>query len=110
MAIPSHPFHRPYRQPEDLGYRVDTAMPIPRVIWAIYELKSALPDAPITFTELRYNSEMNLFFLKSHSFDLLSRLANSVRLFRVSVPWNLERLDEVRRMIVEHSGTLLPRF
>ncbi|MGB5964743.1 MAG: hypothetical protein WBG65_04315, partial [Sulfurimonadaceae bacterium] len=104
FAVPSYPYHRPYRKAEDLGYFVSNFTPKPEPIGAIYELERVQPDAPIEivelsgiekFTALRYASEMNFSFLKPKRFDYLMRLAANVPLFRVHVPWDIERLSEV---------------
>ena len=111
FSVPSHPHHRPYRKMEDLGYFVENTATDPKPIHAIYELEKAEADDPIGITELfgvekfkslRYRSELNLSFLKSKRFAFISRLAKAVPVYKVTVPWDLERLPEVHRRIVEH--------
>ena len=113
FSVPSIPFHRPYRKMEDLGYFVENVAATPKPIHAIYELEKSMEDAPITITELhgiekfkslRYSSEINLSFLKTKRFTFLSRLAKAVPVYRVTVPWDMERLGEVHNRIVEHSN------
>jgi len=112
FAVPSHPHHRPHRKMEDLGYFVENMATISKPIHAIYELDRAKPDAPITITELHgiekfkslcYSSEINLSFLKTKRFTFLSRLAKVVPVYKVTVPWDMERLPEVHKVICEHS-------
>lgn len=111
FAVPSHPHHRPHRGMEDLGFFVTNTAKEPKPIHAIYELERAEPNALITITELhgiekfkslRYSSEINLSFLKSKRFTFLSRLAKAVHVYKVTVPWDMQRLPEVHEMIVEH--------
>ncbi len=41
--------------------------------------------------------------LKPKRLKYLSQMLNSIRVFRVQVPWDIERLGEVHDMICEHS-------
>ncbi len=116
FSVPSIPFHRPYRKMEDLGYFVENVASTPKPIHAIYELEKSEADAPIIITELygiekfkslRYSSEINLSFLKTKRFVFLSHLAKEVRVYKVSVPWDMDRLVEVYDVICEHSKGLL---
>ena len=115
FSVPSIPFHRPYRKIEDLGYFVENVASSPKPIHAIYELvkSDAKTDIVISelsgiekFKSLRYSSEINLSFLKAKRFTFLSRLAKVVPVYKVIVPWDMERLDEVYTAIVTHSRTL----
>jgi len=112
LAIPSHPHHRPYRKMEDLGYFVENMGSESKPIHAIYELERAEADANIIITKLngiekfktlRFSSEINLSFLKSKRFELLSQLAQRIPVYKVAVPWDLNRLGEVHNSIVKHS-------
>jgi len=112
FAIPSYPRHRPYRKMEDLGYIVKNFAHIPKPIHTIYELEKADKDAEINIKELQdiekfkslhHASILNLFFLKAKRFIFLTQMANRIPMYRVSVPWNLERLREVYNRIVEHT-------
>jgi len=114
LAVPSYPYHRPYRKMEDLGRFVANTAQSPARIHAVYELERAAPDAEITiaplggvekFTSLRFSSEINLSFLKPERFRLLSAVANRVPLYRVAVPWDLERLEAVYEAICRHAGS-----
>ena len=114
FAVPSHPYHRPYRAEEDLGYLLDSIVQTPAPIHAIYQLKRVEANAdikiePLTGLEklkaLRFSGQMNLFFLKVKHFALLGKLAETVPVFQVTVPWDLTRLEEVHHCIVRHSKT-----
>ena len=112
FAIPSHPHHRPYRKMEDLGLFVENFATVSKPMHAVYELEKGEVDEKITITELkgtekfislRYASEMNLFFQKQKRFEYLMKMAKKVPVFKVKVPWDLERLDEVHDAICKHS-------
>ncbi len=115
FALSSHSYHRPYRQLETLGYFTNNVTVEPKQIYTVYALDRASPDAVINITELqgiekfkvlRYGSEFNLSFLKTDQFAFLSRLSKVVQVYRVIVPWDMERLSEVYSAICEHSKTM----
>ncbi len=119
FAVPSHPHHRPYRKMEDLGYFIENFSKQPTLVHAVYELEKTEADAKIAITELigtekfislRYASEMNLFFQKPERFEFLMKMANAVSVYKVSVPWDLERLFEVYNTIVKHTNNLKNRY
>lgn len=110
-AISSHPHHRPYRKMEDLGYFVKDFSVLPKAIHAIYELKKGEPNSKIIieelsgvekFKSLQYASEMNLFFQKQKRFTYLTKMAKSVPVFKVTIPWKIDRLKEVYMHILQH--------
>jgi len=114
ICTASIPFHRPYRKLEDLGYFVENIAHTPKPIHAIYELDRSEANAEIGITELsgiekfkalRYSSEYNLSFLKTKRFAYLTRLAKAVPVYKVTVPWDLDRLDEVYKIIIMHTST-----
>jgi hypothetical protein len=111
LAVPSHPHYRPYRKMEELGFFVENMSTSPKPMGAIYVLHRVSPDAKIAIEELigiekfkflRFNSEINLSFLKSQRLQDLSRLAENVPVYKIMVPWNLERLEEVYQYILNH--------
>ncbi len=112
FAISSHPHHRPYRKMEDLGFLVENFAMLPKPIHVMYELEKGEVDTKITiielkgtekFISLRYASEMNLFFQKQKHFEYLMKMVKKVPIFKVKVPWDLERLGEVHDAICKHS-------
>jgi len=114
-AIPSYPYYRPYRKQEDLGYRVEHFSHKSGVIHCIYELVKADAQSEILirelygiekFKSLGYSSEINIPFLSSQRFMYLSGFAKDVRLFQVSIPWELKRLEEVYQKLIEHLHTI----
>ena len=115
FSISSHPHHRPYRNMEDLGYIVEDFALIPKPIYAIYELEKVDENDEVKiielqgvekFKSLRYASEMNLFFLKPKRFEFLMQMANMLSVYKVTVPWNLERLIDVHDQIIQHSNII----
>ncbi len=112
FAVPSHPHHRPYRKMEDIGFFVETFGTRPKPVYVIYELEKTETGAKVEITELqgiekfktlRYASEMNIFFLKPKRFEFLMNMANEVAVYKVGVPWNIEKLSEVYSVICEHN-------
>ncbi len=115
FSISSHPHHRPYRNMEDLGYIVENFALVPKPIYAIYELEKVDENDEVKiielqgiekFKSLRYASEMNLFFLKPKRFEFLMQMANMLSVYKVTVPWNLERLIDVHDQIIQHSNII----
>lgn len=115
FAVPSHPHHRPYRKMEDLGIYIENFATQAKPIQAVYELEKAEADAKITITELtgiekfitlRQASEFNLSFQKMKRFEFLMKIAKKVPVFKVKVPWDLDRMGEVHRSVVQHSRNL----
>lgn len=112
MAVGSHPYHRPYRKYEELGYRVENFATHFKPIHAFYVLEGVEGDAEITFEEVKgfakfsalLPSYLYMFsYLKPKRLKYLSAMSNSIRVFRVKVPWDRERLGEVHDKIVAHS-------
>ncbi len=115
-AVPSHPHHRPYRKMEDLGFFLEKTFTEPKPIHVIYELEKSEADAKIKIVEingvekfksLRYASEMNIFFQKAKRFEFLMKMAKVVPVYKVTVPWEIERLDEMYNVICKHSKEIV---
>jgi len=114
-AVPSFAYHRPYRNIEDLGFCVQNFAQIPRTMNAFYALNSVEGDHEVKietlkgiekFKSLRNAKEMNLFFHEKKQAEFLAQLMQKVSVFKVDVPWNLDRLDEVYEAIVCHHKSL----
>lgn len=112
MAVGSHPYHRPYRKFEELGYRVENFTTDFKPIHAFYELEGVESDADITIEEIKGFSKFdallpNYLYMFSHlkpkRLKYLSSMLNGIKVFRVQVPWDMERLGEVHDLICEHS-------
>jgi len=114
-AVPSFPHHRPYRNMEDLGFFVNNFAHIPRPMHAIYALESAASDKAVTisplsgiekFMSLRDAKEMNLFFHESVQLKYLAKISQVISVFKVVVPRDLERLNEVYQAIIKHHRSI----
>ncbi|MGC9350559.1 MAG: hypothetical protein ACP5D3_01065 [Sulfurovum sp.] len=112
MAVGSHPYHRPYRKFEELGYRVKKFSSHFKPIHAFYTLEGVEDDAEITIEEVKGFAKFDALFpnylymfsyLKPTRLKYLSQMLNSINVFRVKVPWDRERLGEVYDTIVAHS-------
>ena len=108
-AIASYPFHRPYREPEVLGYPVKNFATEPKPLHAVYLLEKSEADAKIEIVEVKgiekfkavhYSSFIDFSFMKQERFDFFTEMAKHVPMYKVKVPWDLERLDEVYDKIV----------
>jgi len=115
MAVGSHPYHRPYRKFEELGYRVDKFIDKFKPIHVFYELEGVDADADVIIEEIKgfkkfdalLPSYLYMFsYLKPKRLKYLSFMLNSIKVFRVQVPWDMERLGEVHDMICEHSKSI----
>ncbi len=112
MAVGSHPYHRPYRKFEELGYRVEKFTTEFNPIHAFYELEGVEGDADITIEEIKGFAKFDVLlpnylymfsYLKPKRLKYLSKMLNDVRVFHVQVPWDIERLGEVHNVICNHS-------
>lgn len=115
MAVGSHPYHRPYRKFEELGYRVDNFATHFKPIHAFYELEGAEGDAKITIEEINGFAKFDTLlpnylymfsWLKPERLKYLSKMLNDVRVFHVRVPWDMERLGEVHDAICKQSEVI----
>ena len=111
FAVPSHPNHRPYRKFEDLGYRVEGFSATARQVDAFYALQGVEPGAEVTISEISGHQKFarllpnylyNFSFLKGQRLKYLAEMVNTVPIYRVEVPWDLKRLEEVHDVIFEH--------
>lgn len=111
MAVPSYPYIRPYRKIEDLGYSVHNISKTPKPIYAIYILHRIKSDAAIRIYEIQgiekykallFGSEINLSFLRSKRFEEHCHLSENIPIFKISLPWDIERLEEVYKIIINH--------
>ncbi len=111
IAYPSFPYHRPYRQPETLGNRAENFSRKPMPIKAIYELERVASDLPVEislakgvekFKTLYYSNFIIFRFMKKERFTFAMQMANHVPVYRITVPHDMDRLEEVYQAIVEH--------
>lgn len=108
-AIASYPFHRPYREVETLGYPVENFATEPKPLHAVYLLEKSEPGAAVEIAELKgiekfkafhYSSFIDFSFMKQERFTFFMEMAKHIPVYRVNVPWDLQRLEEVYVAIV----------
>jgi hypothetical protein len=111
MAHSSHPYHRPYRNFEDLGNYASSYQTSCNPIHAFYELHKNHSDSNVTIKEVNGVDKFNTIFpnflytfpfLKEYRLQYLSKALHIVNMFRVQVPWNLEHLEVVHDSICKH--------
>ncbi len=114
FAVPSYPYHRPYRKAEDKGIYTENFASKPKLMQTFYSLEQADKDANIEidemtgiekFSMLKLSSQFNLSFQKKERFKYLMRISNSVRMFRIKVPWDIDKLESVYHKILEHQAS-----
>jgi len=115
IAVSSYPYHRPYRKIEDLGVYVDNFMQGTKPLHCIYALESVDAKDEIRFhmlkgiekfKALQYNFDFNLPLNKASSFKLIGTIASYIPVYKISIPWDLNRLDEVYLALCEHTSKL----
>lgn len=115
VVYPSFPYHRPYREPETLGYRVDNFARKPAVIKAVFDLVSVAPDAPVEihspkgiarFKSVFYSGFIKFSFMKKERLIFFSAMAQSIPVYQINIPWDKDRLPEVYDAITQHVKTL----
>ncbi len=113
-AISSYPFHRPFRELESLGYLVSDFATEPKPLYAVFLLEKSDPDAAVKIEALKgiekfkafhYSTYIDLNFMKKEHFTFFMEMAKHVPVYRVTIPWDLERLDEVYGKIVKNCNT-----
>lgn len=111
-SVPSYSYHRPYRKIEDLGIYVENFAKKNKPIAKIYNLIKVNPSESIIineitginkFTALRYATDIDLQVNKKSRFEMLSKIANTIKVYNISIPWNIDRLEEVYQTIIEHN-------
>lgn len=113
FAVPSHPNNRPYRKFEDLGLRTDRFSPRSRPIDGIYALQAADPSCDVRidevrghrkFAQLMPNYMFDFGYRHGERLDYLARMMVAVPVYRVWMPWGLDRLGEIHSAILDHVG------
>jgi hypothetical protein len=109
-AIASYPFHRPYREPETLGYTVKNFATEPKPLHAVYLLEKSEPNAEVKIVELKgiekfkafhYSTFIDFTFMKKERFDFFTEMAKHIPVYQVSIPWDLKKLEEVYQAIID---------
>ena len=110
MAVPSYPYHRPYREVESLGRKSDRLVKSAAPVKAVLVLQKCAPDAAIVIEEIKgvekyrsfyFSAFVNFDFLKKRRFKWMSELLDAVPVYRVKIPWDLSRLNELYQQIIK---------
>lgn len=116
MAVPSYPYHRPYRKAEDLGIKVSNFSKSKKKVKVIYHLNPSDAKSDILISEvyglekfkiLRNCTDIDLKeVLVEERFEFLAKLSNNQRVFNITIPWDLNRLEEVYQTIITYTRGL----
>ncbi len=110
FSVPSYPYHRPYRKMEDLGLFVENFAEESKPINCILNLIKSDPLCEIKVSQtlgidkfkiIRYSTEIDLPIHKKQRFKALTNIANKVDIYDITIPWDLNRLEEVYQAIVK---------
>jgi len=111
-AIASYPYHRPYREAESLGYKVKNTLTSPKKVKATYLLERSDAHSKVIISEvkgvekyraLHFSVFINFDCLKDVQFKTLSSFVNVTSVYKVTLPWDLARLNEVYDAIIRHN-------
>jgi len=114
-AVPSYPFHRPYRELETLGYYTENFVTEAKPVYAVYVLDKSGPDSDIEIVELKgiekfkafhYSTFINFDFMKRERFEFFTEMAKHVPVFKISYPHDMGKLPDVYKAIVQHTKEL----
>jgi hypothetical protein len=114
-VTPSHPHHRPYRQSEVLGDRVERFASKTGPILALYLLEQGTPASALDisevigyqkFQEIMPNYLHGFPFMKARRMRWLASLVDQVHVYRVRRPWDLACQREVYDSVCAHVATL----
>jgi len=112
--IPSHPYYRPYREIGTLGHITDNFSFNPILLQHIYVLQKVDATDLVQIKEIHgiekfkalYASGFVMFnFMQKERFDFFTSMSQYITVYSISVPWNLERLDDVYQSIILHTAT-----
>ncbi|MBN2816182.1 MAG: hypothetical protein JXQ67_05825 [Campylobacterales bacterium] len=117
-GVSSHSYSRPYRQMEVLGQKWMSIVKNPLPIKVIYILdRNDSYDSTLfkelygveKFQHLHQGAEMNFSHLVKEYIPFLAAVANSLPIFMISIPNDLNRLEEVYNSIINHLSELKER-
>ena len=112
-VIASYPYHRPYRKPEVLGYPIVNFGTDVQLLSHIYQLEKSESNAEIEIMELTgvekfeaiYQSMFVTFEgMQKERYLFATKMAKHVKVFKITMPWDKERLEEVYQAILTHNG------
>lgn len=110
FSVPSYPYHRPYRKMEDLGLFVENFAEESKPINCILNLVKSDDNSDIIFNKisglekfkaLKYATDIDLPINQKQRFKALTNITNKVDIYDITIPWDLNRLEEVYQAILE---------
>ncbi len=113
FTIASYPFNRHYRELEVLGKPVINFATESKPLYAVYLLEKSEPNAEIEIEEIKgiekfkafyYSSFIDFDFMKQRRFDFFTEMAKNIPAYKVKVPWDIQRLEEVYKAICRNSN------
>ena len=114
-AVPSYPYHRPYRKVETLGYYAKNFARESKPIHVVYTLKKSDAKDDVVITELKGIEKFKALhksifidfdFMKKKHFEFLTKMAEGIPIYEITVPWDMQRLEEVYKAICTHTNSL----
>ena len=108
VVIPSYPYCRPYREAESLGVKSLRWQKNPKNISAIFVLVQTAKEGALVITKLsgidKYRALhhaffLNFDFLKQAHFQWSNQFLTQVEVLEITIPWEIERLEEVYESI-----------
>ena len=115
MAVTSHPYHRPYRKFEELGIRVQHHKNLCAPIHTLYYLEKSPASSKPMISEVNGVEKFKIILpnylymfphLMAYRLQYLSKLLHSIKIFRIQVPWKIQQLNSVHRVICQHCRNL----
>lgn len=112
LALPAYPYHRPYRDPEVLGYEVQNMAKAHKPVHALFLLEKCEAKEKIAITQCKgiekfqafhYANFINFSFRKKERFDYFTEMAKHIPVYKITIPWDKKRLAEVYGAIVKHA-------
>jgi len=109
MAVASYPFHRPYREVESLGQKIEQVPRTPKPVKALFLLEKGVSDSIVSIKEIQgiekykafhFSTFINFDFFTMHRFQAASDMAKAISVYKINVPWDLSRLDECYHRII----------
>ena len=109
-AIPAYPFHRPYREPETLGNPAQNFAAETKPLAAVFLLNKVDAHANISITTLtgiekfkamNSSSFIEFPFRKQERFTFFAEMSKTISVYRIDIPWDMNRLEEVYNEIIK---------
>ncbi len=115
-AIASYPFHRPYREPEVLGYPVENFATEAKPLHTVYILNKSDETDEIAIREIKgiekfkafhFSSFVTFNYMKEERFKFFTQMATKIPMVEVTYPHDLSRLPEVYEAIIAQEESRL---